>query len=73
MGPSRIPIRASSKCDASAEADALVPDIPDQRTLRPDRPVRSVEQFVAFLEAMEAAVGSEDQPRGPTTGHHFRL
>jgi hypothetical protein len=57
----------------SVVADTRVPDVPDQRMLRPDLPVRSVEEFVAFLAELEAIFGRDDRPRGPTTGERFLL
>ncbi|MCW5890719.1 MAG: hypothetical protein KIT14_09215 [bacterium] len=48
-------------------------DVPDQRTLRPDPPVRSLEEFVAFLAEVEAVVGPDRRPRPPTVGDRFRL
>ncbi len=53
--------------------DALVPDVPDPRGLRSDPPVRSVEEFVAFLAELEAVFGPDERPRGPTTGERFLL
>jgi len=35
--------------------------------------VRSVEEFVAFLLEVEAAVGRDDRPRAPTAGDRFLL
>jgi hypothetical protein len=35
--------------------------------------VRSVEEFVAFLDALEAVFGPDDRPRPPTRGHRFLL
>lgn len=63
----------SSTKQASVVADALVPDVPDQRTLRADPPVRSIEEFVAFLIQIEAVIGHDDRPRRPTTGDRFLL
>jgi hypothetical protein len=54
-------------------AEALVPDIPDQRMLRPDPPVRSVEEFVEFLVQLEAVFGPDDRPRPPIVGERFLL
>jgi hypothetical protein len=65
--------RDSSAKRGSVVADALVPDVADQRTLRPDPPVRSIEEFVAFLAQVEAVVGPDDGPRKPTTGESFLL
>jgi hypothetical protein len=65
--------RDTSTKRASGGADALMPDVPDQRTLRPEPPVRSVEEFVAFLAQLEAVFGPDDRPRGPTIGDRFLL
>jgi hypothetical protein len=65
--------RDSSTKRDSGVADALTPDVPDQRTLRPDPPVRSIEELVAFLAEVEAVVGRDDRPRKPTIGHRFLL
>jgi hypothetical protein len=54
-------------------ADARLPDVADQRTLRPDPLVRSIEEFVAFLAQVEAVVGTDDRPRRATTGERFLL
>jgi len=50
-----------------------MPDVPDQRTLRPQPPVGSVQEFVAFLAQLEAVFGPDDRPRGPTLGDRFLL
>ena len=68
-----MPWHESSTKRGSVVAEALVPDIPDQRQLRPDPPVRSVEEFVAFLAQIEAVFGPDDRPRRPTTGDRFLL
>lgn len=68
-----MPSRDSSTKRGSVVADALVPDIPDQRMLRPDPPVRSVEEFVEFLVQLEAVFGPDDRPRPPTVGERFLL
>lgn len=65
--------RDSSTKRGSVVADALLPDVADQRTLRPDPPVRSIEEFVAFLTQLEAVIGPDDRPRRPTTGKRFLL
>jgi hypothetical protein len=54
-------------------ADVLVPDLPDQRVLRRDPPVRSVEEFAAFLAEIEAVFGADHRPRPLTTGERFLL
>jgi hypothetical protein len=65
--------RDSSTKRDSAVADVLAPNVPDQRVLRPDRPVRSIEELVAFLAEVEAVVGRDDRPRKPTLGTRFLL
>jgi hypothetical protein len=64
--------RDSSTKPGSAAAEALVANVADQRALRPDPPVRSVEEFAEFLAQVEAVVGADDRPRPPTVGR-FRL
>jgi hypothetical protein len=64
--------RDSSTRPGSAGADALVAHVADQRTLRPDPPVRTVEEFALFLAQVEAVVGADARPRPPTVGR-FRL
>ena len=68
-----MPSNDSSPKRDSVVAEALVPDVPDQRILRPDPPVRSIEEFVAFLIQLEAVFGRDDRPRSPTTGKRFLL
>lgn len=63
----------SSRKRGSGAADGLVADVPDQRALRPDAPVRSLEEFVAFLAEVEAVVGRDARPRPATIGDRFRL
>jgi hypothetical protein len=40
---------------------------------RPDPPVRTVEEFVAFLAQLEAVFGPDDRPRQPIIGERFLL
>jgi hypothetical protein len=47
--------------------------VPAQTTLRPEPPVRDLDEFLAFLADFEALFGPFDQSRPPTTGDHFRL
>ena len=68
-----MPSHDSSTKRGNVVADALVFDAPDQRALRPDPPVRSVEEFVAFLAQLEAVFGPDVRPRGPTIGDRFLL
>jgi len=63
----------SSTKHGSRTADPLSAGGPSQRDLRPDVPVRSIEEFVAFLEAVEEVVGRDERPRGPTIGWRFLL
>ena len=46
---------------------------PDQRRLRPDTPVRSLAEFLAFLEEFEAVAGRIDPSPRPIEGTAFRL
>jgi hypothetical protein len=50
-----------------------VADVPDQRRLRPEPPVRSIAEVVAFLAQLEEVFGRDDRPRRPTTGPRFLL
>jgi len=63
----------SSPKRGNVVAEALGSPVADQRVLRPDPPMRSVEEFVAFLEQVEAVVGRDERPRRPTTGDCFLL
>jgi hypothetical protein len=65
--------RGSSTRPPGAAADALAPDVPAQRALRPEPPVRSLAELVAFLAEVEAVVGRDERPRRPTTGDRFLL
>lgn len=65
--------RDSSTRRGSGAADPLVPRVPDQRSVRPDQPVQSIDDFVAFLLKVEAVCGRDDRIRRPTTGSHFLL
>lgn len=68
-----MPSRDSSTKPGTAAAEPLSGGGPSQRELRPDSPVRTIEEFVAFLEAVEEVVGRDERPRGPTIGHRFLL
>ena len=68
-----MPSRDFSEKRSSGAAEPLVSAIPDQRRLRPEPPVRSVDEFVAFLAEVEAVVGRDERPRPPTTGVRFLL
>src|SRR5262245_59432855 len=69
----RMTSRDSSTRRSSDDGEPLVADIPHQRVLRPDSPVRSLEEFVEFLAAVEAVGGSDDRPRKPMIGDRFLL
>lgn len=66
--------RDSSTKPATAAVDGQAP--PAAR-VQPgpgaDVSVRTVEEFVEFLAALEAVFGPDDRPRPPTTGHRFLL
>jgi len=47
--------------------------MPHQRTLRPDRPVRSLAEFASFLAELEEIFGPDERPRRPITGGRFLL
>ena len=68
-----MPSRDSSTKHGKAAAEPLSGGGPSQRDLRPDAPVRTLEEFIAFLEALEEVVGRADHPRGPTVGDRFLL
>ena len=65
--------RDSSTKHGEPAADPLAGGGPSQRDLRPDAPVRTLEEFIAFLEAFEEVVGRDERPRGPTIGDRFLL
>ena len=48
-------------------------DIPDQATLRLRRPARTLDEFLAFLRAIEALFGPIERKAGPTVGDRFLL
>lgn len=54
-------------------AEPLAAGGPLQQELRPDPPVRTLEEFIAFLEAVEEVVGRDTRPRPPTIGDRFLL
>jgi hypothetical protein len=56
-----------------AGAEQRPPSEPDQRTLRPDPAVRTLAEFLAFLDEVEAVAGRMDSSRKPTRGATFRL
>jgi hypothetical protein len=47
--------------------------VPDQRTVRPERPIKDLGEFIAFLEAMEEVFGRPRRRRRPVTGGKFLL
>jgi hypothetical protein len=63
----------SSTKRASGAAEPFAAGGPSQRDVRPDVPVRSLEEFIDFLEAVEEVVGRDERPRGPTVGDRFLL
>lgn len=63
----------SSRKRGSVVAESLSPNLVDQRAVRPDAPVRSVEEFVDFLTQVEAVIGRDERPRRPIVGDRFRL
>ena len=68
-----MPWSDSSTKRGSGGADPIVGGVPDVRALRPDPPVRSVEEFIEFLTDQAAVFGPDTRPRPPTTGKHFLL
>lgn len=65
--------RDSSTKPGSDAAEPLAGPVPDLRTLPPNLPVTSIEEFVTFLEELEAVFGPDDRPRPPTIGDRFLL
>lgn len=47
--------------------------VADQTRLRPIVPLRSIDEFVAFLAEIEDLFGPLERPRVPTTGKRFKL
>lgn len=68
-----MPSRDSSTKPGRAAAEPLSGGGPSQQDLRPDARVRTLEEFIAFLEAVEEVVGRDERPRGPTIGDRFLL
>lgn len=68
-----MPSHDSSTKRGKPVAEPLAGDGPSQRDLRPDERVRTIEEFLAFLEAVEEVVGRDERPRGPTIGDRFLL
>jgi len=48
-------------------------NMPHQRTLRPEPPVRSLAEFADFLAELEEIFGPDDRLRKPITGGRFLL
>jgi len=46
---------------------------PDQRDVRPEDPIRDLDEFLDFLEELERVVGRDDRERKPISGSVFRL
>jgi hypothetical protein len=65
--------RDSSTKHGTVPAEPIAGGGPSQHDLRPDAPVRTLEEFIAFLEAVEEVVGRDERPRGPTIGDRFLL
>lgn len=66
--------RDSSKKLASGADEDRPRAVRTQRASRAgDGSVRSVEEFVAFLDALETVFGPDERPRPPTIGHRFLL
>jgi hypothetical protein len=54
--------------------DSIVgPEVADQTRLRPIVPLRSIDEFVAFLADVEDLFGPRKRPRTSTTGKRFEL
>ena len=49
------------------------PDVGDQTQLRPAVPLRSIDEFLAFLAQLEDIFGPIEGARVPTTGKRFEL
>jgi hypothetical protein len=49
------------------------PEVPDQRSLRPPRRVRDLDEFLEFLARLERMFGRVERSREPTTGDRFLL
>ena len=54
-------------------APIVGPDVADQTQLRPAVPLRSIDEYVAFLAQLEDFFGPVDRVQVPTTGKHFEL
>ncbi len=69
----RIRSHDSSTKPGKAAAEPLSGGGPSQQDLRTEDRVRTIEEFIAFLEAVEEVVGRDERPRGPTIGDRFLL
>jgi hypothetical protein len=49
------------------------PDVANETQLRPTAPVRSIDEFLAFLQQIEELFGPTKRAQLPTTGEHFKL
>jgi hypothetical protein len=58
---------------ARGQASIIGAEVPDQTRLRPEPPIRAVDDFLDFLARLEAVFGPLERPREPTTGDRFRL
>ncbi len=58
----------------SSTASSPTPAVaPDQRALRPDPPVRDLEEFLRFLDECEAVTGPIEHASRPILGSRFLL
>jgi hypothetical protein len=56
------------------DPDAIIgPEVSDQAKLRPERPVRDLDEFLEFLANIEAVFGPIERPARISTGAHFLL
>ncbi len=65
--------RDSSKKRSGAAADFIIADVTPEFVSEAEQPVSSIEEFVEFLEQLEAVFGPDDQPRPATEGIRFLL
>lgn len=54
-------------------APIVGPAVPDETRLRLAKPIRELDEFLEFLEQVEALFGSLRRPRPSTTGDRFLL
>ncbi len=58
---------------ARRRAAIVGPEVGDQTQLRPALPLRSIDEFVAFLAQIEDFFGPIEPVHVPTTGKRFKL